>query len=143
MEYDIMKIRSLCDRYFDGETTAEEELALREYFASEKDIPEDLKAVKIMICGFSAAADMTYSPKAVRRRPMLGKIIWGTVAAAAIIAVCFVFKPKEISGYATDETVTADYARAMEGLTYLTYLEKFETTIDMAQMFAYEMENND
>jgi hypothetical protein len=31
----------------------------------------------------------------------------------------------------------------MEGLTYLTYLEKFETTIDMAQMFAYEMENND
>ena len=31
MEYDIIKIRSLCDRYFDGDTTADEEMMLRSW----------------------------------------------------------------------------------------------------------------
>jgi hypothetical protein len=62
MEYDINKIRTLCDRYFDGDTTAEEELLLREYFNRTKDIPADLRAVKVMMTGMSEAASMTYSP---------------------------------------------------------------------------------
>ena len=32
MEYEINKIRQLCDKYFDGDTSAAEEQILREYF---------------------------------------------------------------------------------------------------------------
>ena len=49
MEFDINKIRALCDRYFDGDTTAEDEQMLREYFSSAQDVPADLKAVKVII----------------------------------------------------------------------------------------------
>lgn len=143
MEYDIMKIRSLCDRYFDGETTAEEEMALREYFTSVQDIPEDLKAVKIMICGFSDAASMTYSPNVVKRKSILRKIAWGTVAAAASIAMIFALRNKEVYGYQADGEAITDPVAALEGVAYLTYLDKFEVTINMAEMFADEMENND
>ena len=138
-----MKIRSLCDRYFDGETTADEEMVLREYFTSTQDIPEDLKAVKIMICGFSDAAAMTYSPKAVKRKSILRKIVWGATAAAASVAIIFAFRNKEVYGYQADGESITDPVAALEGVAYLTYLDKFEITINMAEMFADEMENND
>ena len=32
MEYDINRIRTLCDKYFDGETTVDEEIMLKAYF---------------------------------------------------------------------------------------------------------------
>lgn len=142
MEYDIMKIRSLCDRYFDGETTAEEELVLKEYFAHVREIPEDLKAVKAMMCGFTDAASMTYSPTVIRHKSIIGKVIWGTVAAAASVAVIFSFRNKEIYGYQTNGKAITDPVAALDGVAYLSYLEKFETTIDMAEMFADEIENN-
>lgn len=56
MEFDINKIRALCDRYFDGDTSAEEESTLRSYFTQVQDVPADLKAVKVMICGMDEAS---------------------------------------------------------------------------------------
>ena len=50
MEYDINKIRNLCDRYFDGNITDEEEITLKSWFLHTDDIPADLKAVKTMFC---------------------------------------------------------------------------------------------
>ena len=143
MEFDIKNIRSLCDRYFDGETTAEEELSLREYFSMAQDIPEDLMAVKVMICGLSDAATMTYSPEVAGRKPLIRKIIWGAVAAAASVAILFAFRKEEIYGYDADGNAITDPMAAMEGVRYLAYLETFETTIDIAEMLADGMENND
>jgi hypothetical protein len=143
MEYDIIKIRSLCDRYFDGDTTADEEMMLRDYFTHEKDIPADLKAVKVIMCGFSDAAVMAYYPKTAGWKPLIRKILWGTVAAAASVAILLAFRNEEVYGYDADGNAITDPVIAMEGVRYLTYLETFETTIDIAEMLAAGMGNND
>lgn len=143
MEYDIIKIRSLCDRFFDGDTTAEEEMMLRDYFTQEKDIPADLKAVKVMICGMSEAASMTYEPKAVKPKTFVRKLVWGTIAAAASVAMIIALRNRGVSDMASENTLIADPMESLEGVKYLTYLEKFEATIVVAEMLALEMENND
>ena len=96
MEYDINKIRTLCDRYFDGDTTAEEEQLLREYFNHVKDIPADLRAVKVMMTGMSEAAAMTYSPPAPARKGIIRKIVWGTISAAAAISLVVALSGREV-----------------------------------------------
>ena len=143
MEYDIIKIRSLCDRFFDGDTTAEEEMMLRDYFTQEKDIPADMMAVKVMICGMSEAASMRYEPKAAKPKTFVRKLVWGTMAAAASVAMIIALKSNRASDETSENTLIADQMESLEGMKYLTYLEKFEATLDVAEMLALEMENND
>ena len=142
MEYDINKIRTLCDRYFDGDTTAEEEQLLREYFNHVKDIPADLRAVKVMMTGMSEAAAMTYSPPAPARKEIISKIVWGTISAAAAIGLFVSLFDREIYGYDADGKAITDPDIAFESTKYLSYLSQLETTIDIAQMITQEMENN-
>ena len=142
MEYDIMKIRSLCDRFFDGETTAEEEMMLRDYFTQEKDIPADLKAVKVMICGLSEAASMTYEPKAAKPKTFVRRLVWGTMAAAASVAMIVALMRRGASDETSESIKIANQMESLEGMKYLTYLEKFETTIEMAEILTMEIENN-
>jgi hypothetical protein len=143
MEYDIIKIRSLCDRFFDGDTTAEEEMMLRDYFTQEKDIPADLKAVKVMICGMSEAASMRYEPKAEKPKNFVRKLVWGTMAAAASVAMIIALRGLGTSGETSERTLIADQMESLEGIKYLAYLEKFEATMEVAEILALEMENND
>ena len=142
MEYDINKIRTLCDRYFDGDTTAEEEQLLREYFNHVKDIPADLRAVKVMMTGMSEAAAMTYSPPAPARKGIIRKIVWGTISAAAAIGLFVSLFDREIYGYDADGKAITDPDIAFESTKYLSYLSQLEITIDIAQMITQEMENN-
>ena len=142
MEYDINKIRTLCDRYFDGDTTAEEEQLLREYFNHVKDIPADLRAVKVMMTGMSEAAAMTYSSPAPARKGIIRKIVWGTISAAAAIGLFVSLFDREIYGYDADGKAITDPDIAVESTKYLSDLSQLETTIDIAQMITQEMENN-
>lgn len=142
MEYDINKIRTLCDKYFDGDTTAEEEQLLREYFNHVKDIPADLRAVKVMMTGMSEAAAMTYSPPAPARKEIIRKIVWGTISAAAAIGLFVSLFDREIYGYDADGKAITDPDIAFESTKYLSYLSQLETTIDIAQIITQEMENN-
>ena len=83
------KIRALCDRYFNGETSAEEEQRLRKYLRLAEDVPADLRAVKVMLCGMDDAASMTYRPSGTGqhttrgsvRKMSIRRVIWGTIAA--------------------------------------------------------------
>ena len=150
MEYDINMIRALCDKYFDGGTSAEEERTLRSYFTQIQDVPEDLKAVKMMICGMDEAASMTYSPSGTGqhtthgsvRKMSIRRIIWGTIAAAASVAICISLFNREVYGYDADGKAITDPQEALEGTKYLAYLSQLETTIDIAQMITMEMEDN-
>ena len=142
MEYDINKIRMLFDRYFDGDTTAEEEQLLREYFNHVKDIPADLRAVKVMMTGMSEAAAMTYSPPAPARKGIVRKIVWGTISAAAAIGLFVSLFDREIYGYDANGKAITDPDIAFESTKYLSYLSQLETTIDIAQMITQDMENN-
>lgn len=147
MEYDINRIRTLCDKYFDGETTVDEEIMLKAYFMASADVPSDLRAVKAMICGMEDASKMTYSPAPAKParsfgNGRLGRIIWGTVAAAASVAICISLFNREIYGYDADGKAITDPQEALEGTKYLAYLSRLETTIDIAQMITLEMEDN-
>lgn len=147
MEFEMNKIRQICIRYFDGDSTAEEEMQLRTYFRLAENIPDDLQAVKIMICGFEETAKITYSPSAkktsaISRKGLIKKLIWGTIATAASIAICISLFNKEIYGYDTDGKAITDPEAALEGTKYLSYLSKLETTIDIAHMITQGMENN-
>jgi hypothetical protein len=142
MEYDINEIRALCDRYFDGETSAQEELTLKEYFCLADEVPEDLRAVKVMICGFADAASMTYRPAPAKPKGTFRRLVWGTVAAAASVALCVAYFNREIYGYDADGKAITDPEIALEGTQYLSYLSQLETAIDIAQMITQGMENN-
>lgn len=147
MEYDINRIRTLCDKYFDGETTVDEEIMLKAYFMASADVPSDLRAVKAMICGMEDASKMTYSPAPAKParsfgNGRFGRIIWGTVAAAASVAICISLFNHEIYGYDADGKAITDPQEALEGTKYLAYLSRLETTIDIVQMITLEMENN-
>jgi hypothetical protein len=147
MEYDINKIRALCDRYFDGETTVDEEIMVKTYFIASADVPSDLRAVKAMICGMEDASKMTYSPAPANPartfgNGRLGRIIWGTVAAAASVAICISLFNREIYGYDADGKAITDPHIALESTECLALLGKLETTIDIAELLTQEMENN-
>ena len=140
MEYEINKIRTLCDRYFDGETSEQEELVLKDYFSRKKDIPEDLRSVKVMMCGLSEAATMTYAQ--AKPSGMVRRLVWGSIAAAASIVLCISFFNREIYGYNADGKAITDPQAALEATRYLSYLSQLETTIDIANMITQGMENN-
>ena len=148
MEYDIKMIRILCDKYFDGRTSAEEERTLKSYFTKVQDIPGDLKAVKVMICGMDEASNMAYVPAAAepmragRMSMKVRRIIWSTIAAAASIAICFSLFNREIYGYDADGKAITDPQVALESTVLLSHLSKLETTIDIAEMITQEMESN-
>ena len=147
MEYDINRIRTLCDKYFDGRTSAEEERTLKSYFTKVQDIPGDLKAVKVMICGMDEASKMAYVPAAAepmragRMSMKVRRIIWSTIAAAASVAICFSLFNREIYGYDDDGKAITDPQVALESTVLLSHLSKLETTIDIAEMITQEMES--
>ena len=132
MEYDINKIRALCDRYFDGDITEDEEMTLKSWFLNTEEVPSDLKPVKAMFRGFEEAAAMRYRT--------FGRIFWGTVAAAAAAALCIGIFNREIYGYDADGKAITDPQVAMESTSYLSYLDNLETSIDIAMMLTMEME---
>ena len=148
MEYDIKMIRALCDKYFDGRTSAEEERTLKSYFTKVQDIPRDLKAVKVMICGMDEASKMAYVPAAAepvragRMSMKVRRIIWSTIAAAASVVICFSLFNREIYGYDADGKAITDPQVALESTVLLSHLSKLETTIDIAEMITQEMESN-
>ena len=87
MEYN--EIRRLLDRYFDGETTLDEEQALRRFFASTADVPADLRYAAPM---FAYAAE-----KRTQTRPVAAKASskrfshrLGSIAASVAAAACIV-----------------------------------------------------
>lgn len=143
MEYDINMITALCEKYFDGATSPDEEQLLQNYFTEARDIPENLKSTKVMICGLSEAASFTYEPttKTVRRG-LVRRIVWSSVGIAASIALCVALFNRETYGYNIDGKAITDPETALEGTVYLTYLSQLETTIDIAQAITEGMENN-
>ena len=142
MEYDINRITALCEKYFDGTTSSEEDQLLRDYFTDAGDIPETLRSMKVMMCGLSEAAALTYEQKAVTvKRGLVRRIVWSSFAAASI-ALCVAIFNRETYGYSIDGKAITDPEKALEGTVYLSYLSQLETTIDIAQAITEGMENN-
>lgn len=80
-----LKIRTLVERFFDGETTLGEERELYNYFSQEPAaLPEDLRPLREMFLGFDAVRHVAVA------QPQTGKrerrwITWAAAAVAALL----------------------------------------------------------
>ena len=82
---------ALLDRYMDGLTTVEEEAALRRYFSTHDDIPDEWQDYKVMFTYLDSGMEDGHLPamEEPRRTPFIaqmGRRWWGIAAAACITA---------------------------------------------------------
>lgn len=79
-----LKIRTLVERFFDGETTLGEEHELYNYFSQEPAaLPEDLRPLREMFLGFDAVQSVAVVQQQTGQRERR----WITWAAAAVAAL--------------------------------------------------------
>lgn len=89
-----MKIDELLNKYFEGETTCEEERELRSYFTEEQSIPEQLKMYRSFFTSLDAEVKAHHDTgikekKAKRTSPSLHRLFYtlGTIAAGVILLI--------------------------------------------------------
>lgn len=107
MELDRIKI--LVDRYFEGETTLDEERELKEYLATSDNIPEEYAVLRTMF-GVMTAAQEVKAPnieqKPVRRHLWGWRIAGGmSIAAAAAVIIMMLVVPHNNTELTKPETI--------------------------------------
>lgn len=82
---DILRIRTLTDRFFDGMTTLEEEQELYDYYRREQPLPADLAQQRQLFLDFAAvqfADEPAVNANVNKRRRWLR---WAVAASAALL----------------------------------------------------------
>ena len=80
---DILRIRTLTDRFFDGKTTLEEEQELYDYYRREQALPADLAQLRQLFLDF-AAVQFT-DEQAVNVNKPRRWLRWAVAASAALL----------------------------------------------------------
>ena len=83
---DILRIRTLTDRFFDGTTTLEEEQELYDYYRREQALPADLAQLRQLFLDF-AAVQFADEPAAERQAPTPRRWLRWAVAACAALTI--------------------------------------------------------
>ena len=82
-----LKIRTLIDRFFDGETTLSEEQQLYAYFSQEPAaLPEDLRPLRPLFLDLAAVQSVAVLQQQTQRPPGSGLRRWLAAAALALPA---------------------------------------------------------
>ena len=82
---DILRIRTLTDRFFDGTTTLEEEHELYDYYRREQALPADLAQLRRLFLDF-AAVQFADEPAAEQQAPIPRRWLrWAVAACAALL----------------------------------------------------------
>lgn len=79
---DYNDIKLLIERFFEGETSLEEEQRLYAFFSSHRSLPEELESYREMFAGFDA---ISFAPRTNVRRRLL--YVLSGVAAAILLAI--------------------------------------------------------
>ena len=93
-----MKTEELLEKYFDGQTTCEEERALRRFFASDQ-VPEHLEVYRPLFAGIDREAEAfretqkeeaapATHPAGVRKPTRLYRLYYLTTGIAAALLLC-------------------------------------------------------
>lgn len=91
---DYNDIKLLIDRFFDGETSVEEEKSIYAFYSSHPELPEELESYRDMFAGFSAISfdtdsfDANVPTKSIRRRFLY--VLSGLAAAILLCVGIFV-----------------------------------------------------
>ena len=83
---DILRIRTLTDRFFDGTTTLEEEQELYDYYRREQALPAALAQLRRLFLDF-AAVQFADEPAAERQAPAPRRWLRWAVAACAALTI--------------------------------------------------------
>ena len=83
---DILRIRTLTDRFFDGTTTLEEEHELYDYYRREQALPADLAQLRQLFLDF-AAVQFADEPAAERQAPAPRRWLRWAIAACAALTI--------------------------------------------------------
>ncbi len=116
MVYNRSEIEELLNRYFEGETSLQEEQTLKEYFLNADNVPAKWNYAKAMFTGFSSNKEVTSHTVVVKKKGMPLKRIAAAAAVVALLSVSvalFVPKEKEIYCYVNGKPVT-DYELALK-----------------------------
>ena len=70
MVYNRSEIEELLNRYFEGETSLQEEQTLKEYFLNADNVPAKWNYAKAMFTGFSSNKEVTSHTVAVKKKGM-------------------------------------------------------------------------
>ena len=82
---DILRIRTLTDRFFDGTTTLEEEQELYDYYRREQALPADLAQLRQLFLDF-AAVQFADEQAVIVSKPRRW-LRWAVAACAALLIV--------------------------------------------------------
>ena len=83
-------IESLLDKFFQGETTIEQERELSKYFANSKSVPEKWRAYKEMFAYFDAGMPVEVDRK---QKHTITRPVWVLLATAAAVTLLFMVAP--------------------------------------------------
>ena len=111
MEYDIEKIRQIAAKYYDGESSVEEERLLREFFGSMQmaSVPQDLRPLARMVGSFRSMSQERMPVRRVKRRFLLV----AASVAAALVLILLRPSPEVVYGYDSDGKEITDPQQAM------------------------------
>ena len=81
---DILRIRTLTDRFFDGKTTVEEEQELYDYYRREQALPSDLVQLRPLFLDFAA---VQFSDEQAEQQAPIPRrwLRWAVAACAALL----------------------------------------------------------
>jgi ferric-dicitrate binding protein FerR (iron transport regulator) len=81
---DILRIRTLTDRFFDGKTTVEEEQELYDYYRREQALPSDLVQLRQLFLAFAA---VQFSDEQAEQQAPIPRrwLRWAVAACAALL----------------------------------------------------------
>ena len=81
---DILRIRTLTDRFFDGKTTVEEEQELYDYYRREQALPSDLVQLRQLFLDFAA---VKFSDEQAEQQAPIPRrwLRWAVAACAALL----------------------------------------------------------
>ncbi|WP_194768071.1 hypothetical protein [Tamlana sp. I1] len=113
----LNNIEKLLEKYENGETTLQEEQALKQFFAQEH-VPPHLEMYKPMFAYFAANQDEVFT-KNVSLKPKRGfNYTWISVAAVVVLLLGFYFensnKTNDLGTYNDPEIAFNEFSKSME-----------------------------
>ena len=143
MVMELNKIEKLLDKYFEGETTVNEEMELKSYFSSEE-VAQYLKQYQSLFGYFTQEKEAKFVSKFVLM-PTKKRYYWISIAASVVVFLgigTFVYfnestsNPKDLGTYDTPEEAFEATQKALSllsnnlqfGIESVGYINEYEST---------------
>ena len=120
---ELTRIKSILEKYFQGETSVSEEKELKNYFSS-SDVAQHLEQYKPLFGYFSKAATQEFKQSVPLQTKKLN-VKWLSIAASVVVLLgistfTFLHQPEESSDLGTYESPEAAFEATQKALSMLS-----------------------